>query len=475
MSRIVLLGYGTVGRCALPLFVENALVPPQDILVLDQIPEPAEFAPFKLSGVRYFSRKVTPTNLGDVLGEFARAGDILVNLSVSVSCLAVADWCQQNGVAYLDTAFEPWGDNLYGDAQKPSERTMYWEHFSARRHARAKWKSRGPSAVFGHGANPGLVSHFAKAALAELARSVAGSRFTMPANRREWGMLAKELGVKVMHISERDTQITSAPKQVDEFVNTWSIFSFIEESCRPVEIGWGTHEKARPVGALDHQEGNRNCIYVPVPSTQFLIKSWVPVGGAIEGISLPHSECVTISDYFTLDLQEGGHYRPTVSYCYLPCDSAMASLHEVRMNNWRIPQQHRILANEIVDGADELGVLVLGSPHGSWWFGSRLTIHETRTIAKDTNPTAMQVAAGVLGAARWILDNPSEGYCESEDLPFEQILQYARPYLGSLISTKTEWHPFRDELRLFDDVLLDRDDPWQFNNFIVNPGFRGAR
>ena len=87
------------------------------------------------------------------------------------------------------------------------------------------------------------------------------------------------------------------------------------------------------------------------------------------------------------------------------------------MNNWRIPKQHRILANEIVDGADELGVLVLGSPHGSWWFGSRLTIQETRTIANDTNPTAMQVAAGVLSATRWILDNPSEGYCESEDLP----------------------------------------------------------
>jgi homospermidine synthase len=199
------------------------------------------------------------------------------------------------------------------------------------------------------------------------------------------------------------------------------------------------------------------------------------MGGAIEGISLPHSECVTISDFFTTELQDGTRYRPTVSYCYLPSDSAMASLHEVRMNNWQIPEKHRILANDIIDGADELGVLLLGSPHGGWWFGSRLTIEETRTIIKDTNPTAMQVAAGVLGAAKWILDNPSEGYCESEDLPFEQILQYALPYLGSLISTKTEWHPFKDERVLFDDVLLDREDPWQFNNFIVHPGFRGAR
>jgi hypothetical protein len=41
--------------------------------------------------------------------------------------------------------------------------------------------------------------------------------------------LARVLDVKVIHCSERDTQVTNAPKQVNEFVNTWSIEGFREE------------------------------------------------------------------------------------------------------------------------------------------------------------------------------------------------------------------------------------------------------
>ncbi len=49
--------------------------------------------------------------------------------------------------------------------------------------------------------------------------------------------------MKVIHCSERDTQITDVPKQVDEFVNTWSIEGFREEGTTTAEMGWGTHEK----------------------------------------------------------------------------------------------------------------------------------------------------------------------------------------------------------------------------------------
>ena len=52
-----------------------------------------------------------------------------------------------------------------------------------------------------------------------------------------------KLGVKVIHCSERDTQITDQPKQVDEFVNTWCIEGLREEGITTAEMGWGTHEK----------------------------------------------------------------------------------------------------------------------------------------------------------------------------------------------------------------------------------------
>ncbi len=46
------------------------------------------------------------------------------------------------------------------------------------------------------------------------------------------------LGVRVIHIAERDTQIANIPKQAGEFVNTWSVDGFIGEGSQPAELGW---------------------------------------------------------------------------------------------------------------------------------------------------------------------------------------------------------------------------------------------
>ena len=52
------------------------------------------------------------------------------------------------------------------------------------------------------------------------------------------------LGVKGLHIAERDTQITNELRPYDEFWNTWSIDGFLSEGLyQPAELGWGTHEK----------------------------------------------------------------------------------------------------------------------------------------------------------------------------------------------------------------------------------------
>jgi homospermidine synthase len=72
--------------------------------------------------------------------------------------------------------------------------------------------------------------------------------------------LAQKLGVKVIHIAERDTQISDKPKQVNEFVNTWSVEGFYEEGIAPAEMGWGTHEKTLPVNAYQHPDGPKNQI-----------------------------------------------------------------------------------------------------------------------------------------------------------------------------------------------------------------------
>lgn len=465
-GRIVLLGYGTIGRCALPLVRDLMGLGPERLVVVDKDDHSDRLASEIAAGLGFLRREITPDTLAAHMDEVARAGDLLLNLSVGIDSIELADWCHHHGVLYVDTAIEPWEDHVWDISLPASERTEYAFHQRARAQARSRWRADGPTAVFTHGANPGLVSHFAKEALLEVARAT-NLAHAPPAARRDWARLARATGTRVIHISERDTQVSPRPKRPGEFVNTWSIPGFVEEAMMPVEIGWGTHERALPAGALSHDEGPGNTIYLPRPGGELLLYSWVPEGGQILGLALPHSESITLSDYLTLEEAGAAVYRPTVVFVYLACDAAMASLHETRMRGWAMQSEERVLMEDITAGQDELGVLLLGHGRRGWWYGSQLDIDAARRLVPHTNPTAMQVAAGAASAAVWAARNPGRGYCEPEDLPHEEILALARPYLGTIASQATDWSPLAQRRAIFGEAAPAPDDPWQFANFVA--------
>ena len=113
------------------------------------------------------------------------------------------------------------------------------------------------------------MSHWTKVALGDIAAELLGGDQLDPARRErleaasdggDYAALAMEVGLKSIHVSERDTQISNRPKEVGEFVNTWSIEGFREEGIAPAELGWGTHERRLPQGAYTHADGPRNQI-----------------------------------------------------------------------------------------------------------------------------------------------------------------------------------------------------------------------
>lgn len=463
-GRVLLLGFGTVGRPALALLFDMLGLPPERVTLLDQVESRHDLPP-GAEAVTCRTAQITPDNLNAVMRAHVGPGDLLLNLSVGICSIALSDWCQHNGVLYVDTAIEPWEEILSDPrVQPPEARTEYALHKTARTQGNG-WPAGGPTAVFTHGANPGLVSHFAKAALLEIAEAM-GLNAAAPRSRNDWARLAQATGTKVIHISERDTQVSSLPRQPGEFVNTWSIPGFVEEAMMPIELGWGTHEERLPDGACRHAEGPGNTIYFPRAAANFLLRSWVPLGGRITGIALPHSESITISQFLTLHENGTPVYRPTVVFVYLPCDAALASLHETLMRDWEIPEAQRIMNDDITAGMDELGVLLLGHGLTGWWCGTQLDIAEARRLVPGSNPTAIQVAAGAVAAAAWAMANPTRGYCEPEDLPHEQILRLARPWLGTIASLPTDWTPLKTSYGLFDEPWRDLDDPWQFANFL---------
>src|SRR5262245_38519228 len=147
-----------------------------------------------------------------------------------------------------------------------------------------------------------------------------------------------------------------------------------------------------------------------------------------------HAESFSISDYLTVweDAIEGRRavYRPTVHYAYMPCDNAILSLYELTMRNYQLQPTLRIMADEITGGIDELGVLLMGHGLTTWWTGSQLDIHEARALVKGQNATTLQVAASVLGALVFMIDNPAKGILVPDEVPHRQILEVAGRYLG---------------------------------------------
>ncbi len=478
-KKILFVGYGAVAECTLPILFKHINVAPKNVTVIDFESKEAKLQEWTSKGVRFIRDRVTEENMTTLLGKHLSAGDVLIDLAWNIDACEILQWCHDKGVLYINTSVEVW-DPYAGGKMHPTERTLYWRHMNVRRML-AKWKEKGATAVIEHGANPGLISHFTKQGLIDIANTMIGEKKAKGRKAekleahiagRKFNHLARELGVKVIHCSERDTQITDVPKQIDEFVNTWSIEGFREEGTTTAELGWGTHEKTLPKFGYRHKEGPKNQICIARMGMNTWVRSWVPDYN-INGMVVRHGEAFTISDKLTVWEGKKAVYRPTVHYAYCPCDEAVVSLNELRGYNYELQPKLRIMNDEITKGADILGALIMGHAFNSWWVGSDLTIEESRRLVPHQNATTMQVAISVVAATMWMVENPSEGVKVPDELPHEHVLEVSRPYLGKFISTRSDWTPLRDYKNAFSGFNkpdFDRKDPWQFKNFLIKDG-----
>jgi homospermidine synthase len=460
-GRLVMLGCGSIGQGVLPLILRHIDMPADRIRIISGDSRGQDVA--ASYGVSFTVSPITRENLRDLLVPVLGAGDFLLNLSVDVSSVALIGLCRELGALYLDTCIEPWAGGYTDPSLTPSQRSNY-----ALRESALALVTPGvaqPTAVTTHGANPGLVSHFVKQALLNVARDT-GASFLVPGTQAEWAGLAQTLGVKAIHIAERDTQLALDPKQPGEFVNTWSIDGFVGEGCQPAELGWGSHEKALPPDGRRHEFGCDAAIYLLRPGASTRVRTWTPLEGPFHGFLITHNEAISIADYYTVRNGADVVYRPTAHYAYHPCDDAVLSVHELAGKNWKMQSSQRLMMDEIVSGIDELGVLLLGHARGAYWYGSRLSIEEARQLVPHNNATSLQVTAAVLAGLVWAIENPQAGVVEADQLDHARILEVAGPYLGEVVGEYSDWTPLQDRETLFAEDV-DRDDPWQFKNVRV--------
>jgi len=467
-GHILMLGFGGVAKCTLPLLLENLVIAPKQITVMDMVDHHEHLADLIAQGLTFRKERLERKTLGSQLAAVLKRGDLLVDLAWNITCTDIVDWCHQNGVLYINTSVELWDPYQGKGEADPRPRTLYARHMALRALMQS-WKDRpGPTAVLEHGANPGLVSHFTKVALLDIGERLCGEKPKDP--RREaiahamryenFAELASLLRIQVIHISEIDTQLSSIPHNPEIFLNTWSVEGFYEEGTSPAEMGWGTHEKALPPDGFLHDTGPCNQACLKRYGIDTCVRSRVP-SQEIVGMIVRHGEAFTLSDALTLWNADGSPaYRPTVHYAYCPCHESLLCLDDLRTKrNYVMQEQWKIMCDDILPGgADELGVLLMGHDFNAWWAGTILSIDEARTLVHGQNATTLQVAASVMAAICWMIRNPEEGVKIPDQLPHRDILRRAAPYLGNTPSVPIDWTPTGKKA----DV-----DTWQFANFLT--------
>lgn len=465
---VIMIGFGSIGRGTLPLLERHFKFDLSKLVVIDPREDIADY--LQSRNIQHVRTHLTKENYKDVLKPFIKNVEgqgFCVNLSVDASSVDLIRLCRKYGMLYIDTVVEPWPGFYFDTDADNAQRTNY-----ALRETMLKEKARRPggsTAISTCGANPGMVSWFVKQALVNLANDT-GLEFEEPEahDRDGWARLMQTLGIKGVHIAERDTQRAKDPKPFNTFWNTWSVEGFIAEGLQPAELGWGSHEKWMPKNARKQKKGTRAAIFLDQPGAATRVRTWCPTLGPQYGLLVTHNEAISISDYYTVRDRHGHvDYRPTCHYAYHPCNDAVLSLYEMFGNGGIAqPVQHVLTEGELTDGADELGVLLYGHERNAYWYGSRLSLEEARRLAPDQNATGLQVSSAVLAGMVWALENPQAGIVEADEMDYRRCLTIQRRYLGPVEGHYTDWTPLEGRPGLFQEDI-DTDDPWQFRNILV--------
>ena len=463
---IVIVGFGSIGKGCLPLIEKHFKYDCKRMVVID--PSDKDRKILDQRGIKFLHMSLRAENYAQILTPLLTEGGgkgFCVNLSVDVSSLDIMKLCRGIGAFYIDTVVEPWAGFYFDGTKSNAARTNYALRETVREEKAATGAS-GITAVSCCGANPGMVSWFVKQALINLAAELQ-IKFTVPKTREEWAKLMQKTGVKGIHIAERDTQDSKQIKPANKFVNTWSVEGFVSEGMQPAELGWGTFEKWMPSNGKQHESGCRAAIYLQQPGANTRVRSWCPTPGPQYGRLVTHNEAISIADYFTVGSGAQAEYRPTCHYAYHPCNDAVLSLEELfGRDGVRQPEHHIIDENEITEGLDELGVLLYGHAKNAYWYGSQLTIEETRRLAPMQNATGLQVTSAVIAGMAWALENPNCGIVEADEMDFQRCLEFQMPYLGPVNGYYTNWTPLEGRPGMFPEDI-DTSDPWQFKNVLV--------
>ncbi|MCX5687516.1 MAG: saccharopine dehydrogenase NADP-binding domain-containing protein, partial [Candidatus Omnitrophica bacterium] len=156
-NKVLMIGYGSVGRCALPLLLKHIDIPYKNITVIDFADKRSELSSWIKKGVKYFQERITPINIARTLSRHLSPGGLLVDLAWNIDSVSMINWCHDNKVLYANTSVEEWDPYANIDKKTPFEKSLYYKQMEIWKTI-SKWNNdqKATTAILDHGANPGL-------------------------------------------------------------------------------------------------------------------------------------------------------------------------------------------------------------------------------------------------------------------------------------------------------------------------------
>ena len=464
-GRIVQFGFGAVGKSFYEKISKEIKFDENKYYVITR--DSFEFQDYvNLGGLvsNFIVSDVTRDNFGSVFQPYLSEGDLLIDFADTVGTRDICQWCAERNVMYLNTGEADWPDHWYSIFEENELKNELREKYR-----REPSRNRHPI-VLHHGNNPGLVSHFVKAAL----EYVVNTQFKKDKNLRRlvkegnFPEVARTLGVRMIHVNDIDLQKVKDTYSDNMLFSTWCTDSFWFEMLSEATVNIGSHETVDFEQQCNFVDRKKGYLEFKKIAADVKCKTYYP-DGVFEGFLVPHEETVSIAK--SLEIKEGDAvvYRPTVAFVYQPCAYASSYFANAKVNEYPdsdpdkpqdcenvdgktiirgyvYPENFQILYQEKIEsGTEYVGILLLGDRFEPVWVGNRIEpgfLYKDKKTSYWQTPTITPVAMSALSAVCWMLKNKDKGgiYFPDDIADYNSIIKRAEKYIS-----KTIYRTFRKE------------------------------
>ena len=429
--RCVILGFGGVAKPVCHIFATRYSMREYFIVDKKRITDDQ----IKIFGNKPVSRlefDIKPEELFDTINYILKDDDIVCDFFGCNETIDILRACNlKKGIIYINASIEEDLARPY-----PSQNALYNTFFEFKKKFKPKF-----TGCIDAGANPGMITHFAILGLYSMAKEAINNKIAdyekiqLFSDKKDIPSLAQIMQIDTIHISEFEN---IEPKDESKFkgftTNTWCLDSFHDEWFLRAEVSIGTHD------IIDLSQKNFQKIPMSEPpAVQCLVPFYMKTASPdkiFTGKIVRHPETIEISKIFSNE-----EHVPTVAFVYHPSRLPRQNLEN---KNWK--ELPTIIIDEStggpLSGSETMGATLISSRKDIMprWFGSVITCEQEREIGANSNPTTLQVAAGVISHLLLSLEEPDKGLCMPHEFDSEKILKLAKPFLGTIVDKNL---PFR--------------------------------